>query len=79
MAATRDDIRRWLTSEEAKDCSHMIVLSDTFDFNDYPVYVKKGEDVKEVIAAQTDRLMEVYSFNVDLELQLAEYRAFHYE
>lgn len=43
---TREDIERWL-NDAPKGATHMIVVCDTFDYEDYPVYVMPGEDVKE--------------------------------
>lgn len=63
----------------------MIVVCDSFDYEDYPVYVKKGEDVrakhKEYIDGKhsMQRVMEVYSLNQDKEKQLNEHRAFNFD
>lgn len=64
MATTVEDIRRWLENAP-EGTHHMLVVCDTFDYDDYPVYVKGDEDVHKA-AAKNDgqnmqRLMEVYS------------------
>ncbi len=85
---SKDEIRAWLTrdttfmGDKVADCSHMLVVCDTYDYDDYPVWVKRGEDVREVEAEHSknmQRVMEVYSFNHDIEAQLNEHRAFHYD
>ncbi len=43
---TREDIDRWIENAP-KGATHMIVVCDTFDYEDYPVYVMPGEEVKE--------------------------------
>ena len=43
-----EDIIKWLKEGNDGSNSHMIVVCDTFSWEDYPVYVKRGEDVKEV-------------------------------
>lgn len=83
-AATKDDIRTWLTyaKEQQPSCTHMLVVCDTFDHDDYPVYVTMDEDVRDVARAHDgvnmQQLMEVYDLSMDIETQLAETRAFHY-
>jgi hypothetical protein len=82
MSTTKSDIREWL--EEAKeDTSHMIVVCDTYDYDDYPVYVSKSENLKDKIASYNfsnmQKIMEVYSLTgkYSIESQLEEYRAHH--
>jgi len=84
MGTTRQEIRGWLERKaDDSDVTHMIVVCDCFDYEDYPVYVRCGEDVREVFSQydgkDMQRVMEVYSYGYDLELQLNEGRAFHYD
>lgn len=83
MGTSRNDIRAWLVEGKKRGATHMIVAVDAFDHGDYPVYVMKGEDVREragAIAKQPmTRVMEVYSYARNLDAQLAEQRAFHYD
>ena len=81
MRTTQDDIRGWL--ERAKpEHTHMIVVCDTYDWEDYPVYVSKDESVQEVFAEyhgpNMQRVMEVYNLSMDHEKQLTEGRAFNF-
>lgn len=81
--ATKQDVREWLIygKEQLPNCTHMLVVCDTFDHDDYPVYVPADEDVRDVARAHDgvnmQQLMEVYDLSMDLESQLAEERAFH--
>lgn len=83
MAASRKDIERWLKAGKKQGATHMIVVCDEFDWEDYPVYVPKGQDARKVYAEyqgkNMQRVMEVYSFRRDLESQLSEPRAFHFD
>lgn len=83
MAATKEDIREWLNKGYEDGFTHMIVACDTFDHSDYPVFVHESEDVKErvekVRAQEMTRVMEVYSYDMDLEQQLNEKRAYNLE
>ena len=66
MSTSIDDIRRWL-EEAPKGSTHMLVVCDTFDYEDYPVYVKPAENVYTVAQEHNGpnmtKLMEVYSFS----------------
>lgn len=76
---TREEIRAWLRQAEEQGATHLIVACDTFDWSDYPVFVKPGEDVRAVAAAHDGpnmtRLMEVYNMAGDIEGQLGEARS----
>lgn len=84
MAATKLEIQGWLDKLYAEDhLTHMLVVCDTYDWSDYPVYVTNEQDVRAVVDAHKDlnmqKVMEVYSRTYSVEDQLAEYRAFHYD
>lgn len=80
---TKDDIRLWLKRGIEMGATHVIVACDTFDYQDYPVYVKPEEDARKLRAEYDQkpmqRVMEVYSLALPIEAQLAEERAFHFE
>jgi len=82
MPTTRDDIRGWFKEGRRKHATHMIVVCDTFDYDDYPVYVGKKEDVRAVYARYNgpnmQRVMEVYNLSLDMEKQLTEHRSFNF-
>ena len=81
MATTQSDIRRWLNEAKKMKATHVIVVCDTFDWEDYPVYVASNEDVRkkyvEYNGPNMQRVMEVYSLGMDIERQLNETWAFH--
>jgi len=84
MAATYDDIKSWLKKgREGKDITHMVVVCDTFDWEDYPVYVRKSENVRDIYCRHDgpnmQKVMEVYSYQLSLENQLCEQKAFHFD
>jgi hypothetical protein len=85
MAATKNDIRNWLDNRP-ENATHILSVCDTFSYEDYPVYVLKGESVKkkedEYNNKNMQKVNEIYSFNFDkyeIEKQLSEYRSFHYD
>lgn len=81
MAATKEDIVRWFDTGKEKKATHLIVVCDTYDWDDYPVYVEKGQDVYEVAAKyqgkNMQKIMEVYNLSMDKEKQMKEDRTFN--
>lgn len=75
---TRDVIRRWLVEGKERGATHVIVVSDTFDYTYSPSYVMPGENPRQK-AGEIGSVQEVYSLSRDIESQLAENRAFHYD
>ena len=77
---TKEEIKEWLISERAENCSHMLVVCDTFDYEDFPVYVKKDENIQTVIKSKESsflRIMEIYNLSMNIEKQLSERRAWN--
>lgn len=74
MPATKEDIRQWL-KDAPKHATHMIVVCDTYDWDDYPVYVNQYQNVHEVVSSKDGvnmaKVMEVYNLSMDIEKQLA--------
>lgn len=82
MSTSRQMIREWFERGVAQGKTHMIVVCDTFDHDDYPVYVCPGESSHKVAEAYNgkdmQRLMEVYDLRKPMEAQLAERRAWNW-
>lgn len=74
MAATRNDIAGWLARGKSLGATHCVVVTDTLDYSDYPVFVKPGGSVQEKVALYDckgmQRVKEVYDLTKDLEEQL---------
>jgi len=79
---TKNEIRGWFKEGVKEGATHMIVMCDTFDYEDYPVFVQKGEDVKAEVSKRSgkdmQKVMEVYNLSMDMEKQMGEYRSFNY-
>jgi hypothetical protein len=73
MGTTKEDLKRWFDAGKKEDATHLIVVCDTFDHEDYPVHVKKGEDVNERVShyngPNMQKVMEVYSYKKTWEEQ----------
>jgi len=78
MAATKEDIQRWIEEAKEENATHMIVVCDTYDYDDYPVNVLPGDDLKEKVAEYNgknmQKIMEVYDLSADIDEQLNSYR-----
>lgn len=76
---TQAEIRSWLLDAKKEGATHMLVVCDTYDHEDYPVSVKPGQNVREVYNKYANesmqRVMEVYNLSLDIEAQLNEHRA----
>ena len=57
----------------------MIVAYDSYDYEDYAIYVPRGEDPQKHRPSNGDRVMECYSYDLPWETQAAENRANHWE
>lgn len=82
MAASREDIKRWLETAKEKGATHVVVVCDTFDWDDYPVYVMPGEDARKIAEANNGpnmtKLMEVYNMAMPVDQQMSAHRVFNY-
>jgi len=82
MSTSQSEIEEWVRAAHKKGCTHLIVVCDDFSFEDYPVEVFDGDDIKKKIEEYKDlkkmqRIMEIYSMRLPIDLQLAERRAWH--
>ncbi len=63
MAATKKDVERWIKTGREKGAAYIISVCDTFDYDDYPVYVMPDQDLdrlkKKYNGANMQRMNEV--------------------
>jgi hypothetical protein len=82
MGTTKEDISNWIKYGQEQGATHMIVVCDTFDWEDYPVYVMPTEDVHQKFASyhgpNMQKVMEVYNLQKDTDIQLKAHRAFEF-
>jgi hypothetical protein len=82
MITTEEEIRTWLEKGKEMGATHVVVACDTFDYEDFPVYVLPDQDVNKVVDKYNNqdkmlRVMEVYSLKLDIEDQLKSQRSYH--
>jgi hypothetical protein len=82
MAATREDIKEWFERGVEIQATHMVVMVDTFDWDDYPVYIMPGQDPRYEVSVRNgnnmQNVMEVYNLVKPMQAQLDERRNFNY-
>lgn len=81
MATQKSDIQEWLERGKEEGATHLIVVCDTFDWEDYPVFVSPHENVhekEEHYNGNMQRVMEVYKIDMDWDSQLNQHRSFNY-
>ena len=81
-AATMAVIRDWF-DEAPSTATHMIVVCDTFDYEDFPMYVNgTADEVRDMSykanGVNMQKVMEVYNLSKDREEQLSRFRCFEY-
>ena len=69
MAATLDDVNRWVKTARNKNCNYIISVCDCFDYEDYPVYCKDLDEVRERYpefdGVEMQRINEIIKINPD--------------
>lgn len=67
--ATRREIEEWFDHGVAIGATHMLVVCDAYDHDDYPKYIMPGQDVRVLSSGSNlgsmQRLMEVYNLGMD--------------
>jgi len=79
---TKHDIKEWLDLGIERGATHVIVVCDTFSYEDYPVYVMSTQNSRDV-AKQYDgtnmqKVIEVYDLKKDIFEQLSQPRIMNY-
>lgn len=78
---TQADIAGWFDEGKKHGHTHLLVVCDTFDHEDYPVYASSDAEALAQYAhyngLNMQRVMEVYDLHKDKAAQLAEHRSMH--
>lgn len=74
------EIEQWFDKGVASGHKYMIVVVDTYDWEDYPVYCETDRECLKKYAEYNgmnmQRVMEVYNLQDNKQVQLNEYRCF---
>ena len=75
---TKAEISEWFDDGLHFGSTHMLVVCDTFNHEDYPVHATSADDALRQFSRHDgpnmQRVMEVYDLNADKAEQLAEHR-----
>lgn len=75
---TRAEIAEWFDRGVAQGATHLIVVCDTFNYEDYPAFATGAKDVHEKYAhydkQNMQRIVEVYDLHADKQEQMAASR-----
>lgn len=81
MATTRTMIENWLRRGQQQGAIYMLVICDTYDWDDYPVFVSNEEDLNQTAqrynGANMQKVMECYKITDDWQSQLAKPRCWN--
>lgn len=77
---TKAEIGEWFDRGVKESKKHMLIMCDTFDHSDYPVYTMTDAEciAKKNNPGEMQRVMEVYDLSYDKLAQMAESRAMHF-
>jgi hypothetical protein len=81
---TKNEISAWFDEglNNPDKPTHMIIVCDTYDHEDYPVYVLPTENVHQVYKNKDgnnmQRVTEVYKLTEDKEKQINQSRCFNF-
>lgn len=83
MAASRAEVQMWFQEGTRQQASHMVVICDTYDYEDYPAYITASNPEEAEAAAERkngnmQKVMEVYNLSKDMQDQLNRRRCFEY-
>lgn len=75
---TKSEISQWFDRGVAQGAKFMIVLCDTFDYDDYPSYHSTQSDAESEIKhpGHMQKVMEVYDLTADRDQQLDKQRCY---
>jgi hypothetical protein len=71
VSTSLQEIKGWFQRAKADGATHLIVVCDTFDHEDFPVYVYENVEavLKQHQRAEMQRVMEVYKISLGWEAQ----------
>ncbi len=79
--ASREDIKRYLEKGKKNGAKYMLMVCDTFSFEDYPVYVKENEKLVDIInkydGKNMQEIQEIYNLEIDIDEQLNKDRVWN--
>lgn len=70
---TVDDLKQWFKEGKQEKAAYMIIVCDTFSYEDFPIYCKSKLTLEKEMAHRTgspmSRIMEVYDLKKPFDKQ----------
>ena len=67
MAATRQDVDRWIATAKENGSQYIVSVCDTFDWGDYPVYCRNKKELSEAIAEYNGKNMQCINEVIEIK------------
>ncbi len=58
MAATRQDVDRWIATAKRNGDKYIVSVCDTWDYDDYPVHCRNEQELSEAITKYNGQNMQ---------------------
>ncbi len=80
MGTSRKEIEEWFVNGIAEGKTHMVVLCDTFDWEDYPKYFSSEAEARRCVdtPGPMQKVMEAYWLGGEMSEQLNKRRCFQF-
>jgi hypothetical protein len=79
---SRAEIAEWFKRGVEKKATHLVVMVDTFSWEDYPVFIEEGQDARNEVTVRNgnnmQNVVEVYNLLLPMDPQLNQHRCFNY-
>jgi hypothetical protein len=74
----KEELSQYVEIWKESNRRFMIIVCDTFDYEDYPVFCDEEKCLEKVEnPGEMQKIMEVYDNQLDIDSQINEYRAYH--
>lgn len=74
---TKEEISGWFDRGIREGATHLVVVCDTFDWDDYPVFCNNDDEVRKRVYSpgEMQKVMEVYDLRQSKAEQMNEHRS----
>ncbi|KKM82799.1 hypothetical protein LCGC14_1315970 [marine sediment metagenome] len=81
MSASEKEIKGWIEEAQRQKSSHLLIITDTFDYDNYPVFAHGKKDCMKKIEEYNDinmqKVEEVYNMRRSIKKQFKENRSWN--
>ena len=66
MTATRQEVDQWIETARENGNTHIVVMCDTFDYDNYPIYVNSQEEADKAVKDKSGKNMQQLQEIIDV-------------